>query len=422
MKTSTLTVILCTTGLIVGAVVGRSLSTRALGAGGKGSPLPGRADHQESNPAAGMTPDEKLAAKRDFGSLVRRYHRLNELGNLETRRELERMEDRELKGFLQQVLAGIATAEESRRRLLYSNLRKAAAELYRRNPDGAMAWARAIEDPLRRRDAVSFVLGAGMREDPIVSKQWYDDFVKEFGAERAASQFTAVAHLGATSRGADELVKFLKLYNGQIGGVVFPFGPLPEGFDFPRLVAGGGELIDVSSAVQYWAAKDKEAAWKGVKETMDANFPSSGGRFGPLFIGVAAVEGDEAAAKWMVGKLAEVPGGKRTEAIQSLASHDMSKTQLVEVMKALPSEGDREILANNSFTWLPDGLVVTTLMGLGSEEAQLKILLKQANGFAERGDQSDRQVQQRRLTKVMDEIGMSESSRAEVRKAMGAGQ
>lgn len=419
MKPANLTLILCATGLVVGGFAGRVLSGDRSASPRAGAMTSPKSERRVGS-SRGMA-EEKAAPKRNFASLVRDYHHRTQEGDPNILRELERMEDSELKDYMNGLLSGMLGDDESQRMALSLILKRAAAELYRRDPDAAMAWARAGDPPMSRRLAMFQVLGAAMRDNPVASLGWFDEFSKEYGRQTVAL-LSINAVLGATERGADEVVKLHELYKGKLASVSFPFGPLPEGFDYHRLVSGAGELMDVSPSVRHWAAKDKEAAWKGVKETMDAGKPSSGGRFGALFYGVAVVEGEEAAAKWMARKLGEVPAAKRDQAINSLVSQDMSQSQLQEVMKALPSEADREALVERTFHSIPGELLAPALMELGSEEARKRLLLSSVSDLAKSSDRNYRTVELERFSKVMDEIGMSEAGKAEVRKAMGLGE
>ena len=142
-----------------------------------------------------------------------------------------------------------------------------------------------------------------------------------------------------------------------------------------------------------------------------------------MFSGVAALEGGEQAAKWLIPKLEELPETARLEAISSLTLRDILSAESVSsVMRSLSRESDRVAMAK--------GLVsVNTTMGqdlaalrsLSSDASRSIVLIAAANNHAAAiPNAQPRHVKAIRdhFRKTMERLDLPEDSKAEVMEVL----
>lgn len=412
--------LLVTTFLVAGFLAGifaqRGLAPQT-GERDGGTPAAAAAKTSPRDEAAAMHAGGKKGAgeKHDLASLLR-WRQMQDIGHAEQLREIERMEDTELKGLLTDFAARMTEAGEDKP-ALYAVIGMAAKELYKREGEAALAWAGSQEDG--RPMLLSALTSAAAYEDPVLALPWIERYQAEFGKD----QFNTMVHeavKGATSRGAEDLLKLKELYGDRLRGVQFPGGTFPEGFDFARFVSGMKGDFRLQSTVQYWAATDKDAAWSGVKDSIAGELDRL--QFlGALFSGVAIMEGDKQAAEWLLPKLDEIPAYKRDQAIRALRNQaSMTPASIHAIMPLLRDEGERMTLAKATITPF-GGSGLPALRCLASDDSREEALLGAAGDlshYLKRLPPAEKKRTTDNFTTMMNELKFSDERRQRVMGAL----
>lgn len=359
------------------------------------------------------------AGKHDFASLVRASSRLPPKPTA-VGRELARMDVGALKGLSLELAANFqedVSPEEKEEAI--SILHSAAGELYRREGIRALDWVAGIPKEQGRVIVLSSILSLVTRDLPEVGKEWVERYRAELG-DQWAETFCMKALAGANRRSAEDVLKTAALFRSDLGGKAMNLGGYAEDFDFHRLITGQNEEADFSAAVVYWAARDKEAAWGALDEVIKAGGSRGTSYFGSLFQGIVTLEGDEKAAAWTAGKLAEIPAEQHEDAIRSLLRRRPPNETLVKLVRAMPDEGDRVIFASELF-WPERGESATVaLRALASESLQTQALVRTAGRYAEyaaRGNPPDQATRDFFLT-TMEKLNFTAASREKVEAAL----
>lgn len=297
-------------------------------------------------------------------------------------------------------------------------LSAAAAELFRRDGEKALDWANGLEPASGRQTLLNQMIIAAATELPGTAKPWISRYNTEFG-ESIYHEFAWAAVTGATSRGAEDLLRLKKLYGDGLNGCPFPTGPYPDGFDFRLLVTSLPFDPDLRASLACWTARDRDAAWVGIKEVIERDGNLSADYFGSLFTGIAATEGDGKAARWMASKLDELPPYLRERAISSILTSELRENASYEsVMAELPVESDRITLAASLVS--PGGnsrAAVGALRLLDAESAQADALARAAVGFsrmiADTGNPESGKVLEY-FDGIMDDLNLSPVSRKKI--------
>ena len=374
MKTSRWSLIaVATVGLLAGALYGFGSAGQSATGGGTDSPQQARPavksverDLSEPRRAAGK-PDGP--ARHDFAAL-RKWQLDRGPGNSGWQVQLERLDKGELRALLTDSVSDAPTSDGG-------IMTAAAKELFRREGMAALDWGKSLP-PDQRKTVMYFLLAAAVAEDPAQAKPWITEFREEIGSSNADSLIHK-AIIGATSRGAEDLIKLKELYGDQIRSISFPQGALPEDFDFHRFFTGLPPSGNAGTleAFQYWVAKDKEAAWSGFKELLDAQTKGSMTYFSSLFTGAAAVEGEAKAAEWLIPKLAGLSATDREKALSSFGFNGQVSVETVQaLMPILTSDEDRRAFALRAMN--PYGnpaATIATLKGLPTEELRAEVLI-----------------------------------------------
>lgn len=416
MKKILLSTTFLVAGLLTGAIAERGLAPDGSKRDGEArKTASGKTSTRDEAKASRAGAKDGPRTRHDLATLLR-WRQLQEVGNAEQLREIERMEDAELKSLLADFGARMKEAGGETAAMIRS-MELAARELYKREGEAALVWASTQEQG--RQAMLSQMISAAAHEDPALALPWIDRFTKEFGRDYVNTMGTEAVR-GATSRGAEALLKLRELYGERLRGTPLTSGPFPEDFDFHRFVTATKGNVQLQSTVQYWAAKDKEAAWLGLKE----GFGDKANRLddiGAAFAGVAMMEGDKKAAEWLIPKLDEVPADKRDNAIRALRRQGMMTDESVRaIMPLLRDEGERITLAAASISpWGSSGIGALQCLAndesreeaLGSMAETYQVSIRQMNPA-----QKERTTQY--LSTMMDELKFSTERKERVMRTL----
>jgi hypothetical protein len=294
--------------------------------------------------------------------------------------------------------------------------------LFRREGAQALAWAAALAADTEREPILAELVCLAGRESPELAMPWYEHFRGSLG-RGWADRFASEAIIGATGRGAEDLIRLWEMFKGEFVGVGFPQGSFAEGFDFHRLLTALPQASGNFRVVSYWAGLDRDAAWAGVKELIDSQGVGAG-YFGSLVLGVAAVQGNREAAKWIGAKLADVPAGLRERAIQSFAQYpEMRQAENIKlIFEELPTESDRLTLAKRMISPYSSAAELEVAMdAVGSQAARVAAVVAVAATYQRAlKDPTARFVYDIRdfFNSTMDQFQFSAEERAQVNAAL----
>ncbi len=335
---------------------------------------------------------------------------------------VERMNPGEIRelmaGLIADLIAPDPPIDDNARRALRASLQAAARELFHREGDEALRWADAAASGKGREELLGAMIVAAVMDSPGIAKPWIERYLIDFGKGRQF-EFQVAAGRGATARGAEDLVK-LKETLGELAMPV-PVGPLPEGFDFPLMMDNfkAGEP-EIREAMQLWAARDRDAAWKEIRKISEKDPLQSALLVGAVFSGMAVGGNEREAIRWIMPKLDELPMERRDWAMNSLfADNDNARAAITDIMREIPREEDRAAVADGLI--IPGGnetVALSAIRAIGGEEAQKQAILKSLESW--RGDGSFAEPGAPILTKrdyytsLIYKLGFSEESRQEV--------
>ena len=359
------------------------------------------------------------SGKHDFASLLRKSRTLHaKFSGLLA--ELERMDTDVLKNLAREL------AEVDMRRLspedqqaVGSVYTATLAEIYRREGLKALDWACEIEPKEKRLPLLSRFLSCVVKDTPEIAKTWIDRYRSEYG-DKWASQFVHQAIIGANSRGADDVIRVQKLFGDELRGVAITQGTYAEDFDFHRLLTGMPPGVPVHESVEYWAARDKDAAWKGVQEII-ASQGQGAGYLGSLFRGMSKLEGGEPAAKWTVNKLDQIPVELRERAIQSLTMSKLPKETITTLSTAFTRDEDRVFFVSGFVSPFRAEMATGALESLPSEELRVHALIRAATPYRRAALDPANSKDKTTLDffgSTMDRLNLSPSSRVQVEAAL----
>lgn len=372
----------------------------------------GRRDRTE---AASQRSNETARGDGHDLKSLRRWHLQQKSGGLETISQLERMDT----AAIRDLMTGLVAAQKDDRATDFGEILAAAAgELFRREGEEALEWANRLDPSAGRTLLIDQMIRAAAGQSPEIALPWIGRYHQEFG-KGLSNEFGRAAIIGATARGAEDLLRLKELYGDELRGCQFPIGPYPDGFDFHLLVAKLPFSSDLRPTLACWTARDRDAAWAGIKEVIERDRNLAAGYFGSLFTGIAATEGDRKAARWVAAKLDEVPPDLRERAIASILTDQLLENASYEsVMAGLPRESDRVALAGSLVS--PGGnspAALGALKLLGSEALQTDALASAAVGFsrmvADTGNPNSRMVLDY-FDGLMNQLKLSPASREKI--------
>ncbi|GAA5125791.1 hypothetical protein JIN84_14665 [Luteolibacter yonseiensis] len=392
-------------GILTGVFGGRFVADHAgarpsmdHGSAGGSATLDGRPARKVLTPAADA---------HDIKSLLR-WWILEESGGSEESMQLGRMDGAEIRSLMGNLVRSMS---EEGWEEIDSLLSKAADELFRREGENALRWADALDVAGGRETILHSLIGSAARNDPALAKSWYDHYRLEF-AKSSSSSILAAAIRGATARGVEDMIELKKIFgNDLLFGM--PIGPLPDDFDYRLFINNfsAGEP-DSRTTVQYWAAKDPEAAWAGVRELAQTEGQQAAMYMGALFAGKAVGGKEKEAIRWLLPKLAEFSQDDRNRALDDLFNDSWGpRMAIAEVMAELPGDEDRIVVAlgvinpNGASPW-----ALEALRSIGSPAGQVSTLLRSVSRHA--GDVSSQEI--RFYTNLMDELRLPREDREKI--------
>ena len=212
----------------------------------------------------------------------------------------------------------------------FRSLKAAARELYRR--DGVAAVESAEKNKASMR-VLSALIKELCRVNPELAGPYRKRFFERFGVVMG-TDFALAEMSGAAARSADEFLTVEKNYSG------YPLdGEYADDFDFRRYVSASKSSTGIVSAMQYWSASDPDAAAESLLKGDGSE--ADGGQFLGALNGRAAMAGEDAAAKWIVGTLAQQNEQGRSWAVRGFATADPSLERVEALLKHLPDEKSR---------------------------------------------------------------------------------
>jgi len=257
------------------------------------------------------------------------------------------------------------------------------------------------------------------KDFPETGKQWIEKYREEYG-DGWAKGFAHQAVIGANGRGAEDVLKVLTLFKDDLRGISRTQGTYAEDFDFHLLVTRQPTGHDFGEAVIRWAARDKEAAWSAVDELIKAGQTRGAIYVGSVFRGIVALEGDEKATAWMMGKLDQVPAESRERAITALTRYPLPGETVAGLVRAMRTEEER-VLFTAAFAKPYRGeSAVDGLRALGTEDLQARALARSAGeyaGYAATGNPPDQKTRDF-FSATMDKLNFSPAAREKVEAAL----
>lgn len=261
-------------------------------------------------------------------------------------------------------------------------IRDATRELYRREGTAALDWANALPLQEGKLCILQQMLFAAVEDSPVAAKPWVDLYQKEHGAGRS-NPFLEVAIESASKQGVDAVLEVGKVFGEEMGNAPVASGPLPEGFDFKRLLGEFGGKFGMYQPIHLWAANDPDAAWQALKEAKGGTGELAGFHANCIFSGISQTQGEVAATKWLVPRLDELPAETREKAVYSMLGYHENRYQVVdEVMAALPKQSDRVTLASSLLSPFAGQAPLKILRDLGTASAQAEALVNSAKRFS----------------------------------------
>lgn len=357
--------------------------------------------------------------KHDLAALLK-MRQQGRLNDSPLSRDLERLSTGQLRELLlelkDQTTGEGGAASEAGSMLLET----VAVEFYRREGMDSIPWAQAMEDSSFRSALMGHLIAEAAFESPVRSKPWIDLFMSEIDPD-SINQFRWKLMSGAQARGAEDVVQVEELFGERFSTILKPAIPYPDGFDYHKLFTGIRPDNDMrhNASMAYWAASDKEAAWKGILDVVRLHGRNGAFYFGAMFSGAGGFEEDPAGRKWALGKLDEMPDSFRADAVKSIANLGrLDPSTAVSFLKDLPRESDRVTLVSAIITpYSNDEKLLPAIRALGSESAIQAALLTAAHdqriGSAGPDDSGAKRVFEK-FTQLMEGLDLSPDARAEV--------
>lgn len=335
---------------------------------------------------------------------------------------MERLSVEEIRSLMEALLMA-SVAEPENLVIHHTAIRAAARELYRREGTAALEWGRALAE---QGNAFLFekLVMAAVEDSPELAKPWVDLYQKKHGLF-GGNPFREVAFRAAGKKGVDAVLEARKAL-GDGAGDPLVYGPLPDDFDFNRLLTEVRDTTGLAAPLKLWAGKDPDAAWQALKE-MDSGDPESAARYlHSLFDGMSQTVGEDAAVKWMAARLGELPGDLREKALFSLMNtHDLRYQVVNGVMDGLPNDADRVALVMGTITPFNGDGPLDILRHLGNSSLQTDALVGAAKSFSRFANDSQQPDSKRvydYFTKITADLNLPPEERARVMETLGKPQ
>lgn len=368
----------------------------------------------------GHASESDAAGKHDFASLLKMQQQ-GRLDDSPVSRDLERLSAGKLRELLLELKDKPDAEEDPDSGTILQAL---AQELYRREGMDSIPWAESMEKGAFRAYLMWNLIGEAALESPVKSKPWIDRFLSENG-EGAMNDFRWKLMSGAQARGAEDVVELEMLFGEHFSTILKPAIPYPDSFDYHKLFTGIPPADDMrhNASMQYWAYTDKEAAWKGILDTVELHGRNGALYYGALFSAAGGFDEDPAARHWALKKLDEMPDSFRADAVKSLADLGrLEPSTTAALMKDLPRESDRVALVSAIISPRADNeKLLPTIRALGSEISIQAALLTAAYdnriGSEALETTHGRQTVEK-FNQLMEDLDLSPEAMAEVNAAL----
>lgn len=336
---------------------------------------------------------------------------------------LERLSMAELRETMAEVVEAAHGATESRPGLLRV-ARAAARELFRRDDVAALEWAGGLKREERRAVILTQLIFAALEESPELAKPWVDRFQKEMGYPPGGhSAFIEEALKAASGKGVDAILTVRDVFGGNLAGYKLTDGPLPQDFDFKRLLTefkqNGGAL---GEPIHLWAARDPDAAWAALRELEKGQGEMVCQYFSSLFDGMSQTAGENEAARWIGGKLGELPANLRQQALFSMMDTHDGRYQVVNaVMDNLPTDADRVAMAMGTVSPMGGDAPLDILRHLGTASLQADALVGAAKSYsrvASDPEHQDSKMVNGYFTKIIADLNLPPAERERVMETL----
>lgn len=275
------------------------------------------------------------------------------------RREMARMSPEELKALAAAQAALLDCDELGKEGNARSAIiRIALEELYAREGLAVAAeWAISQEDTRLRRHAINGVLTRAMAEQPDAVMPWLARFKPDYGdpfspSFSPAPSLSHAALTGALERGGvEELTRVSALLSEH--GLPTDLYDLefPPDTDFTKLNASLLDRQSLGRVIDQWAARDREAAWQAIRNSMAKDDGNAALALISLLRGTTTAGEEKEAAAWTMGKLAEFPPEQRSNYLVNVAGLGLLTEEGMAAAAAALEPQDRITLAHASFSY-----------------------------------------------------------------------
>jgi hypothetical protein len=280
--------------------------------------------------------------------------------------------------------------------ILETAMHAAARELYRREGKAALEWGSSQGEQGKPSIFKKLVMAA-LEDSPQLAKPWVDIYQQKY-AMIGEDPFREAAFRAASAKGVDAVLEARRVL-GVGNGQQFVHGPLPDDFDFKRLLAeapgamGSYGAVGFESAVELWAGRDPDSAWKALMEIGGENPQVASRYLNSIFNGMSQTVGEDAAVKWMAGRLDDLPANLREQALfATMDSHDLRYQVVDKVLDGLPTDQDRVALAMGTVTPFSGDGPLDILRHLGSTSLQTDALVGAAKCFSQMASNPENQA------------------------------
>lgn len=334
---------------------------------------------------------------------------------------MERLTAAELRDLLAELSALDAGATTGSPFHAVPAMAAAARELYHREGMAAVEWANSLPRKNGGMEIWREMILAAVVDAPESAEPWVARYQKE-QMPGAWNPFIEAAVRAASAEGVDAILRLRDVFGDSLHQTECATGPVPDDFDFTRLVQefrGAGRL---DMPIHLWAGKDPEAAWSYLSKinTTDGGLVSR--HFNSLFTGLSQTMGEKAAARWLVSRLGELPEYSRTRAVFSmLDSHDMRHEVVGPLMAELPGDADRVALAIGAITPYAGDEPLKILQSLDSETVRVEAVIGAAKVFSRAAnfpDHPEAKTITAYFTNLMDQLNLSSTDRERVQEVL----
>lgn len=305
-----------------------------------------------------------------------------ERGDPAALRELERMSVAELRSMVEELMDGMPKGWSEETEKLNKLIEAALSEWYRRDGEEAFKQLDATLQEERRTQLLSRLTLIAARTDPALAKAWADRLREQLGKEWIR-QIASEAARGAGSRSADEYLAVRELFK-DTPPELSAYISYPDDFDFKKIVASLPPSYENSGVVVAWSARNPDAAWEMTHKLMTRDGQKAADYVTSIFHGIALVNEEADAAKWLAEKIGEVPEEHRKRVFDLMWSVESLRPERVTaISNALTTPEDQRTFASvllgpkDQRDYAPIGL-----NALASDAEREQVILEYARGVS----------------------------------------